>query len=89
MVGQQSTNREKHSPVISAFRWWARRQHAVVGALIEAAEDELGRDGFLGADPFSGGGTVAIEAARPTSLRSGPVSVAHTGPGYGLDSGLA
>jgi 23S rRNA G2445 N2-methylase RlmL len=36
----------------------------VVGALIDAAKAELGRDGLLVADPFSGGGTVAIEAAR-------------------------
>lgn len=63
-VGEQRPNREKHFPVISTFRWWARRQHAVIGSLLDAAEEELGREGLLIADPFSGGGTVAIEAAR-------------------------
>jgi putative DNA methylase len=60
----QQTNREKHSPVISGFRWWARRAHAVVGALLDAAAAEFGDDEFLVADPFSGGGTVAFEATR-------------------------
>ncbi|PLS86424.1 MAG: hypothetical protein CYG60_07290, partial [Actinobacteria bacterium] len=63
-VQVQQTNREKHSPVISGFRWWARRPHAVVGALLEAAVAELGEEGFMVADPFSGGGTIAFEAAR-------------------------
>ena len=63
-VGEQSTNREKYFPIISTFRWWARRQHAVIGALLEAAEEELGSTGLVISDPFSGGGTVAIEASR-------------------------
>lgn len=63
-VRVQQTNREKHSPVISTFCWWARRPHAVVGALLDAAAIEFGEAGFLVADPFSGGGTVAFEAAR-------------------------
>lgn len=63
-VQVQQTNREKHSPVISGLRWWARRPHAVVGALLDAAASTFGDAGFLVADPFSGGGTVAFEAAR-------------------------
>ncbi len=63
-VRVQQTNREKHSPVISGFRWWARRPHAVVGALLDAAASTFGDARFLVADPFSGGGTVAFEAAR-------------------------
>ncbi len=63
-VQVQQTNREKHSPIISSFRWWARRPHAVMGALLDAAVIKFGEARFLVADPFSGGGTVAFEAAR-------------------------
>jgi putative DNA methylase len=63
-VQVQQTNREKHSPIISGFRWWARRPHAVVGALLDAAASKFGDAQFVVADPFSGGGTVAFEAAR-------------------------
>src|ERR1700720_238161 len=64
LVEVQQRNRETHSPVISLFRWWARRPHAVAGAILDAACEEFGRESFLVADPFSGGGTVAFEAAR-------------------------
>lgn len=47
------------------YRWWARRPHSLVSALLDAANATaiLGTGGVV-ADPFSGGGTVAIEAAR-------------------------
>jgi putative DNA methylase len=64
LVGIQQRNRETHSPVISLFRWWARRPHAVVGAILDGASAEFGKKSFVVADPFSGGGTVAFEAAR-------------------------
>jgi 16S rRNA G966 N2-methylase RsmD len=64
IVEGQLRNRENYAPVISLFRWWARRPHAVVGALLDAAREEFGRDSFSVSDPFSGGGTVAFEAAR-------------------------
>jgi putative DNA methylase len=59
----EQRNRECYTPAISVFRWWARRPHAVVGAILDAARD--GDEGELRvSDPFSGGGTVALEAAR-------------------------
>jgi putative DNA methylase len=64
LVTHQQRNRSAHSPVISLFRWWARRPHSFAGALLDAAKREFGRQSFLVADPFSGGGTVAFEATR-------------------------
>src|SRR5437870_2765829 len=64
LVEVQQRNRETHSPVISLYRWWARRPHAVVGAILDGARAEFGKESFLVADPFSGGGTVAFEAVR-------------------------
>ena len=60
----QQRNREVFSPAISLFRWWARRPHAVAGSLLDAAIKVFGDDSFVVSDPFSGGGTVAFEAAR-------------------------
>lgn len=56
---RQVGNREVFCPPISLFRWWARRPHALIGALLEASRL---RHGELVSDPFSGGGTVALEA---------------------------
>src|SRR5262249_35325226 len=53
-----------HFPVVSLYRWWARRPHAVAASLLDAAIEEFGSDSFVVSDPFSGGGTVAFEAAR-------------------------
>lgn len=64
LVTRQQRNRSAHAPVISLFRWWARRPHSFAGALLDAARVEFGRANFLVADPFSGGGTVAFEATR-------------------------
>lgn len=60
----QQRNRETFSPVVSLFRWWARRPHAVAGSLLDAAIEVFGDSSFVVSDPFSGGGTVAFEAAR-------------------------
>src|SRR4051794_34895869 len=62
-VRVETKNREVYQPLISVYRWWARRPHSLMGALIDAASPLLGKDAYI-ADPFSGGGTVAIEAAR-------------------------
>lgn len=62
-VQREQVNRENHAPVVSSFRWWARRSHSVMGAILDAARDTFGDD-FVVADPFSGGGTVTFEAAR-------------------------
>jgi putative DNA methylase len=63
-VIRQQRNRSAHVPAISLYRWWARRPHCFAGALLDAAKKEFRRKGFLVADPFSGGGTVAFEATR-------------------------
>jgi putative DNA methylase len=64
LVGIHQRNRERHAPAVSLFRWWARRPHAVSGAILDAAKAEFGTGCFVVADPFSGGGTVAFEAVR-------------------------
>jgi putative DNA methylase len=58
-VAHQQRNREVHSPAISLFRWWARRPHVLIGRILDEAPSNC-----RVSDPFSGGGTVAIEAAR-------------------------
>ncbi len=60
---REQRNREQYAPVVSSYRWWARRPHSVMGAILDAAQGVYG-DHFTVADPFSGGGTVTIEAAR-------------------------
>lgn len=60
-VRNQQRNREVYTPVISLYRWWARRPHALIGALLDAASAD---EPMSCSDPFSGGGTVAVEAAR-------------------------
>ncbi|MDI1336128.1 MAG: DNA methyltransferase [Lacunisphaera sp.] len=62
-VRREQRNREDYSPTISTYRWWARRSHALIGALIEQAQQALGRE-LVVSDPMAGGGTVAVEAAR-------------------------
>ena len=61
-VRHEQRNREVYVPPISLYRWWARRPHALIGALIDAACES--RTMPVSSDPFSGGGTVALEAAR-------------------------
>jgi 16S rRNA G966 N2-methylase RsmD len=58
-VSREQRNREVYSPAVSLFRWWARRPHALIGEILDAADR-----GAQVSDPFSGGGTVAIEATR-------------------------
>jgi hypothetical protein len=43
LVEVQQRNRETHSPAISLYRWWARRPHAVAGAILDAAHTEFGQ----------------------------------------------
>ncbi len=59
-VSREQRNREIYSPAVSLFRWWARRPHALIGEILDAVEGS----GLSVSDPFSGGGTVALEAAR-------------------------
>jgi len=60
---REQRSRERHTPSVSVYRWWARRPHAVIGAILDAACAEYGPR-FRLADPFSGGATVAVEGAR-------------------------
>lgn len=62
-VRAQQTNREVHTPTISLFRWWARRPHPLIGAILDAASVHADPLPVV-SDPFSGGGTVALEAVR-------------------------
>ncbi|MCW2979927.1 MAG: Adenine-specific methylase containing a Zn-ribbon-like protein [Solirubrobacterales bacterium] len=59
-VARQQRNREVYAPAVSLFRWWARRPHALIGEILDAAGDADLRV----SDPFSGGGTVALEAVQ-------------------------
>src|SRR5688572_17531796 len=59
----ESRNRECYQPLVSMYRWWARRPHALMGAIIQAASEQLPAKSLV-ADPFSGGGTVAIECIQ-------------------------
>jgi putative DNA methylase len=56
-------NREVHQPLVSLYRWWARRPHSLIGAILDAGCDPASEETLV-VDPFSGGGTVAIEAIR-------------------------
>jgi putative DNA methylase len=56
-------NREVHHPLVTMYRWWARRPFSLIAAILDAAGEKISARGRI-ADPFSGGGTVAIEAAR-------------------------
>lgn len=60
---REQRSRERHTPSVSVYRWWARRPHAVIGAILDAACTEYGPR-FRLADPFSGGATVAVEGLR-------------------------
>jgi len=64
VVRFQQRNREKHTPVISVYRWWARRPHALVGAILDALMLDKKAHSTTVSDPFSGGGTVAVEAVK-------------------------
>src|SRR5260370_17407049 len=86
LVEKPKRNREVNTPVISLFRWWARRPHAVIGAILDAAMEELGGNEFIVSDPFSGGGTVAFESVR-RGLRVYAQDLYHW-PIFGLATGL-
>src|SRR5438105_4877371 len=36
-VRRQQRSRERITPTISVYRWWARRPHALIGALLDAS----------------------------------------------------
>ena len=63
-VVKQQSNRELHTPVVSLYRWWARRPHALIGEILNSAVKTQGKNELRVSDPFSGGGTVAFEAVR-------------------------
>lgn len=56
---QESRSRQRHLPPISVYRWWARRTETVTGAIVNAVSaDKPGQ--LLLADPFAGGGVIAL-----------------------------
>jgi len=57
-IRKEIAAREDVLPVVSAYRWWARRPGRLFGAILDAAGP------VRVADPFGGGGTIAVEAAR-------------------------
>lgn len=57
----EARNRERHLPVISLYRWWARRTRSVTNALLDSASVQLGEH-MVVADPFAGGGVIALSA---------------------------
>jgi len=63
-VVKQQSNRERHTPVVSLYRWWARRPHALIGGILDAAVQAKRKKALRVSDPFSGGGTVTFEAVR-------------------------
>jgi putative DNA methylase len=68
----EARRRETYLPVISLYRWWARRTTSVAKALIDAAAATLGRGDLVIADPFAGGGVIAL-----TALLSGHTVIAQ------------
>ena len=56
----ETRRREGALPVISLYRWWARRTSAVASALADASATTLGREQLVVADPFAGGGVIAL-----------------------------
>lgn len=57
----ESRMRQHHLPPVSVYRWWARRTEAVSGAVIDAVAKDHPAPLFI-ADPFSGGGVIALAA---------------------------
>lgn len=56
---QESRSRQRHLPPVSVYRWWARRTETVTGAIVDAVSaDRSGQ--LLLADPFAGGGVIAL-----------------------------
>lgn len=79
-IREEIRAREDDLPVVSTYRWWARRPGRLFGAILDVA-------GMVRvADPFGGGGTVAVEAAR----RGLPVYVQelYPWPVFGLSTAL-
>jgi hypothetical protein len=62
-VRTESRARQRHLPPVSVFRWWARRAETITGAVVDAVAADAVRPGsLLVADPFAGGGVIALAA---------------------------
>lgn len=59
-VARETRNRQLQMPPVSVYRWWARRTAAVSGALVDAVAADEGGGRLLIADPFAGGGMIAL-----------------------------
>lgn len=58
----EARRRETHLPVIGLYRWWARRTTTVARAVIDATSSTMERSHLVIADPFAGGGVIALSA---------------------------
>ena len=58
----ETRRRETHLPVTGLYRWWARRTTTVAKAVIDATASTVERSHLVIADPFAGGGVIALSA---------------------------
>jgi len=61
-VHRETRARQHRVPPVSVYRWWARRTDAVSGAIVDALAAQNPGQRLLIADPFSGGGVIALAA---------------------------
>jgi adenine-specific DNA methylase len=61
-VVAETRSRQSHLPPVSVYRWWARRAETVTGALVDAVAADRPGERLLIADPFAGGGVIALSA---------------------------
>ena len=59
-VRAESRARQLHLPPVSVYRCWATRAETVIGAVIDAVGADAGKDQLVLADPFAGGGVIAL-----------------------------
>ena len=58
----ETRRRETHLPVTGLYRWWARRTTTAAKAVIDATASTIERSHLVIADPFAGGGVIALSA---------------------------
>ena len=61
-VHRETRARQHRLPPVSVYRWWARRTDSVSGAIVDALSAQHPGQRLLIADPFSGGGVIALAA---------------------------
>jgi putative DNA methylase len=61
-VHRETRARQHRVPPVSVYRWWARRTDSISGAIVDALAAQRPGQRLLIADPFSGGGVIALAA---------------------------